>query len=120
MLWLVLAACAVGVAVLMWRSWLKISARKQAEEQRLAAFMAETMKAPRHDAAPALPAPVAAPAVPAPAGEDTLPIEKKLIEAAIKASEAGEPAIAAALYRRLLERFPHSPLADFARTRIKG
>ena len=113
MLWLLLAACAVGAAFLAWRSWQKISARKHAEEQRLAAFMAETLKTPRNDTAPAVTA------IAAPVAADTLPIEKKLIEAAIKATEAGEPGIAEDLYRRLLERFPHSALADFARTRIK-
>ena len=113
MLWLLLAACAVGAAFLAWRSWQKFSARKHAEAQRVAAFMADTLKLSRNAAAPAVAA------VAAPVAADTAPIEKKLIEAAIKAAEAGEPAIAEALYRRLLERFPHSPLADFARTRIK-
>ena len=46
------------------------------------------------------------------------PQERLLFEAASKAGEAGEPALAIQLYARLLSRFPQSAFAEPARAAV--
>jgi hypothetical protein len=45
--------------------------------------------------------------------------EKLLLDAAAKAAEAGEPALAIQLYARLISRFPQSALAEQARRAVE-
>lgn len=61
----------------------------------------------------------AAVAAPVATGDD-LPTQKLLFEAAHKAGEAGEPALAIQLYARLLARFPHSAFAAQARAAVEA
>ena len=46
------------------------------------------------------------------------PQERLLLEAAAKAGEAGEPALAIQLYARLLSRFPQTAFAEQARAAV--
>ena len=114
--WLV-ALGAIGVTgYLLWtwrQRWLD---HKRASEERLAAFMAQAKPA----LAPAQPAtaPAQSAAPPAPKDE-TLPLQKLLLEAAAKAGEAGEPVLAIQLYARLIARFPNSALAAQARNAVE-
>jgi hypothetical protein len=108
MFWLAVAF-AVAVIALIFRYVLrKISDRERASEARAAEFMVQVAGAKLPAAAPA---PTAA-AAPDPGA---LEIQKLLLEAARKAGDAGEPAIAAQLYGRLLARFPESGFASEAR-----
>ena len=103
--WLVIVGSVAGIAFLGWRALSAWKARSRSEEDRLAEFMGVARSA----AAPATP--------PLPA--NTLQLEKLLFEAATKAAEAGEPALAIELHGRLLERFPASAFAEQARSAIK-
>ena len=95
--WILVLAAAGGFAYWM-QSWRRRQGeRERAAEQRLAAFMAQ--------------ASAAAPAVD--------PAQKLLFDAAGKAGEANEPALAIQLYARLLSRFPQSPLAAQARASVE-
>jgi TolA-binding protein len=91
--WLLVIAAGAGLA-LWWRSWQRRHAeRSRAAEERAASFMAQARAA-------------------APAAD---PAQKLLFEAAGKAAEANEPALAAELYARLIARFPQGALAAQAR-----
>ena len=46
--------------------------------------------------------------------------QKLLFEAAAKAAEAGEPALAIQLYARLIARFPQSALVEQARGAVQA
>lgn len=118
MFWLAIGAFALAAVGIVWFSVQRWTRRKAAEEDRLAAFIANTTgKSRLVEAAPAVPAP----AVPAAAAPDTgLAQQKLLFEAAHKAGEAGEPALAIQLYARLLARFPASSFADQARARVEA
>ncbi len=114
MFWVLLA---VALAAGWWirqslRQW---EARKRAEEERFASFMAETAAAGKPKAAAPESAPAAAPVAPSPQAADGLAQQKMLFEAAHKAGEAGEPALAIQLYGRLLARYPATAFADQAR-----
>jgi hypothetical protein len=67
----------------------------------------------------AAPAPVATP-VPAPAPANSLETQKLLFDAARKAGDAGEPALALQLYGRLLARFPDSAFAGEVRAAVEA
>jgi hypothetical protein len=92
MLWIIVVAALAVLAWSLWRARARMAERRQAEEARAATLLAQAIKRP--GAAPANPPPEA----------------KLLLEAAVKAGEAGEPALAIQLYARLLARFPQSPL----------
>lgn len=109
-LWLVIAALLGGIGYLAWRALDKARERERTEEARFAAFIQERKPAPMPEALPAAPAAAAPPA--------SNPQEKALFEAANKAAEAGEPALALQLYQRLLERFPAGEFAPGARMAI--
>jgi cbb3-type cytochrome oxidase subunit 3 len=102
-------ACAIGV---VWYVLRKFKERERAEAARAAEFLAAT--AGRNKLVEALPAAPAAAPSPVPAGSG-LAQQKLLFEAAHKAGEAGEPALAIQLYARLLARFPESTFAGQAR-----
>ena len=110
--WLVLFGFATTIGGLLWYVVRKAKARKLAEEERFANFMADTTG--KAKSAEPLPAPMPAPAR-APAGGDGLAQQKMLFEAAHKAGEAGEPALAIQLYARLLARYPDSAFTSQAR-----
>jgi len=130
LVWLVILAFCAGTAYLAWRAANKYKERKRAAEERFANFMAQTMKAkadaPAVPAAAAKPAPVAAPAPaaaspsPAPARAPDLAPQRLLFEAAEKAAEAGEPALAIQLYARLIARYPNGALVAQARAAVEA
>ena len=116
MFWLLLFAFAVAAGWLIRRSLRQWEARKRAEEERFASFMAGTAAAAKPTAAAAEPALLpAAPAAPLPQAAGGFAQQKMLFEAAHKAGEAGEPALAIQLYGRLLARYPATAFADQAR-----
>ena len=110
-LWLLLFAIAVAFGVLVWRSLRKWEDRKRTEEERFRGFIAGvTGSTPQREEPPA-----AAP--PATAADELAP-QKLLFDAAHKAGEAGEPALAIQLYARLLARYPATAFADQARNAV--
>lgn len=121
---LLVVATVAASGWLVWQTLRKFQDRKRIEEARAAEFLAQaTGAAARKDAAapvtPAATAPVTAPApapspAAAPPGAD-IAVQKLLFEAAHKAGEAGEPALAIQLYARLLARFPATTFAEPAR-----
>ena len=116
MVWPVLLAFAVAAGWLFRQRLRQWEDRKRAEEERFAAFMAETAAAKSKTAGPAPPpTSPAAIAAPLPQAADGLAQQKMLFEAAHKAGEVGEPALAIQLYGRLLARYPATAFADQAR-----
>jgi TolA-binding protein len=109
--WIIAAGFVALCVGLVWFVRRRLAERRQAEEARMAAFVSGLVPAPAQPAAPPAPAPGT--------GND-LPVQKLLFEAAHKASEAGEPAIAIQLYARLLARYPASPFAAEARTAVEA
>ena len=110
--WIALLCIAAGFGYAFWLLARKHAERKQAAEERLAAFMAQMRPAapkldpviaplPQASAAPAAPTPPK----PGPVAPD-LGMQRMLFEAAFKAGEAGEPALAIQLYARLIARYP--------------
>ena len=122
--WIGLLCVAAGFGYAFWLVARKHAERKQAAEERLAAFVAQMRPgAPKLDTALA-PAPAAtpspdaeaAPAVPKPgATAPDLGVQKMLFEAAFKAGEAGEPALSIQLYARLIARYPDGAFVVQAR-----
>ena len=109
--WLVVCGFVLTAAGIVWYVLRKFKERQLAEEARMASFLAASAgKARLVEAFPSPP-----PAVVAPAG-DSLAQQKLLFEAAHKAGEAGEPALAIQLYARLLARYPSSAFVPQART----
>jgi hypothetical protein len=115
----IVAALAYGLIVVR-RRWAE---RERASEERFAAFMAKTVPQKEPSAAaPVLPqaarpaAPLAVPRTDAAASHQQL----LLLEAASKAAEAGEAALAIQLYARLLARYPDSALAAQARAAVEA
>ena len=114
--WLLLFAVAVALGWLSWYTRRKWIERKQAEEARIAAFLSASAAAPAPKQASALlPAPPSPTAAPATSATGDVAAQKMLFEAAHKAGEAGEPALAIQLYARLLVRYPASAFAGEAR-----
>ena len=104
--WIILLAIVAGMAYVIVRSRRRWQERQLAAQARFAQFIAQA----KPESAPLLaPSPVAIP---------TAREERLLLEAAGKASEAGEPALALQLYARLLARFPQSSLAAQARAAV--
>ncbi|HEY6966460.1 MAG TPA: hypothetical protein VI229_03240 [Burkholderiales bacterium] len=118
--WLAVIGFMLAAGGIVWYSLRKWKERQAAEEERLAAFMAASAGRPRM--VEASPAPAAIPAVmPAAAGAGNgIAQQKLLFEAAHKAGEAGEPALAIQLYARLLARFPASAFASQARAAVEA
>jgi len=104
LLWLVVIAALAGVVwtIVRWRKgWVE---RKHAAEARLASFVAQS--------APLMPT-LSAPSVIAPQ-------ERLLLEAAVKAGEAGEPVLSIQLYAKLLSRYPQTQFAAQARAAVEA
>jgi len=99
--------CVIGI---LWYVLRKFKEREQAEAARAAEFLAATAGKPRM--VEALPAAAPTPAPVVLSGGNGLAQQKLLFEAALKAGEAGEPALAIQLYARLLARYPASGFAS--------
>ena len=108
MIWLVALAAFAAIGYGIMVASRRYNERKRASEARFAEFMAQTMK-PKTDAA--------ATAVVAPAPD--LAPQRLLFEAAAKAGEAGEPALAIQLYARLIARYPNGALVAQARAAVE-
>ena len=109
-------AVLVFVAALVWLIWFirgRAEQRRRAEEARAAAFISELGAAAKPAPDPALVRAGPMPPPPAPMGD--LALQKLLFEAAHKAGEAGEAALAIQLYARLLARYPATGFAEPAR-----
>jgi hypothetical protein len=106
--WLIVAAAIalIAYAISRWRR--RWQEQRSASEERFAAFIAK-----------ARPAEAPAPQAVQPALDATLALQKLLFEAAAKAAEAGEPALAIQLYARLIARFPESALIEQARGAVQ-
>jgi hypothetical protein len=100
-LWLAAFGTIAGIGYLLRHMSQRAAERKAAAEHRAASFLAEAMKFNTAQKA-------AAPA----------PQERLLFDAAAKAGDAGEPALAIQLYARLLSRFPQTALAGQARAAV--
>lgn len=109
MFWLAVLVSAVAAAWVVARIRRSLMDRRRAEETRAANLLAGVIGG-------TAPAPVAEPA-PRPVRDtaiDELAQHKLLFDAAHKAGEAGEPALALQLYARLLARYPGSTLSAAA------
>jgi hypothetical protein len=101
--WLIFIAsiAVVGYAVVQWRK--RWAERQRMAQARITQFLAQVR-----------PPTAAAPAT----ASAAMPQERLLLEAAGKAGEAGEPALAIQLYARLIARFPQSAFAAQARAAV--
>jgi hypothetical protein len=106
LVWLLVAAAVAGVGYWIARMRRQWAERQQASAARFASFMAQMR--------PLAAAQAPAAAAPAPAAHE----ERLLLEAADKASQAGEPVLAIQLYARLLSRFPQTGFAAQARAAV--
>jgi hypothetical protein len=113
--WLVVLVFAAALAWLVWYVRRKAQQRRLAEEARAAAFLSDLGPAAKDIHAPAAAHPAPAPISPVPAPVGDLALQKLLFEAAHKAGEAGEAALAIQLYARLLARYPATSFAEPAR-----
>jgi len=111
--WVLLLAIAAGVGYWLWYGQRRWSERQRAEEERFADFMAQVVSTPKPRNA------AAASAVSDPGEPGALETQKLLFEAAHKAGEAGEPALAIQLYGRLLARYPGTAFAEQARASVE-
>ena len=102
--WLAVAGAVIAACGIVWYSLRKWKERQLAEQQRIASFIAATAGPKLVEAAE--PAVRMAPV----SGDKVLP-QKLLFEAAHKAGQAGEPALAIQLYARLLARYPETAFA---------
>jgi len=127
--WIVLFGFAALAVWAVWRGWHKVQALREAEQNRAALFLAETTgraaptptPPPFPPALPSAAAPVAPVAMsPAPSAGAGLAQQKLLFEAAHKAGEAGEPALAIQLFARLLARYPDSGFAAQVRAAVNA
>jgi hypothetical protein len=120
--WLVGLAVVAGFGYWFWRVSQRLRARQEAAEARYSNFVASANLPPAAAAALAAAAtPAAAAPAPAPARLDipALTQQKLLLDAAAKAAEANEPALAIQLYARLLARYPDTPHAATARAAVE-
>ncbi len=97
LIWILVLAIAGCLAWALWRARRRLEDRRRAEEARAATFLAQALQRPGTGPAAAAPQ------------------ERLLFDAAAKAGEAGEAALAIRLYARLVARFPESALAAQAR-----
>jgi hypothetical protein len=114
LLWLAVIGAIVGIVWYLARLRRQYVERQEAAEARMMTLMAQVR--PTTAAAPLLtPVPTAEAAPPA----AEAPQERLLFDAAHKAGEAGEPALAIQLYARLLSRFPKTIFTARVRTAVE-
>jgi hypothetical protein len=106
--WIILLAAIAALVYTVRLIWRRLEDRRRASEDRAASLLAQI--APRT----ALP-PKEAPLQP----RRVDPQERLLWEAATKAAEAGEPALAIQLYARVLARYPESAYGQQARDAVE-
>jgi hypothetical protein len=107
--WLAVFGFLLAAGGIVWYSLRKWKERQLAEEERLAAFLVATAVKPK-----------AVELAPVPDAVDGISQQKLLFEAAHKAGQAGEPALAIQLYARLLTRYPASAFADQVRAAVEA
>ena len=112
--WVVVAAFAATLGWSVWYIRRKAEERRHAEEARVAAFVSSLGTAVPPSAPKPAPAAPQTPSLPA----SDIALQKMLFDAAHKAGEAGEPALAIQLYARLLARFPATTFAEPARAAV--
>jgi hypothetical protein len=110
MFWLAVLGFVVAAALIVRYVLRSYAERERAAEARAAELLVQMAGARPATAAPA-PVAMAAPAQ----GQNALETQKLLFDAARKAGDAGEPALAIQLYGRLLARFPDSAFASEVR-----
>lgn len=102
-MWVLVLGIAAGLAYWVWYSARRYNEKKLAEEARQAAFVAQLVSAtlgkPKEDAL-------------------AVAQQKLLFEAATKAAEAGETALAIQLHARLVARYPASTMAAQAKAAV--
>jgi uncharacterized membrane protein len=103
-IWVLVLGIAAGLGYWLWNAMRRLRERRDAEEARMASFVAQAAAQAR------IPAPEAA----------ALAQQRLLFDAASKAGEAGEPALSIQLYARLITRFPASALAEQARANVEA
>ncbi len=113
--WLAVIVFAGALVWLVWFLRRKAEERQLAEAARAAAFVSELGPAAKAILEPAALRPAPALVAPAPAPVGDIALQKLLFEAAHKAGEAGEAALAIQLYARLLARYPATSFAEPAR-----
>jgi len=113
--WLVTLGFVLTIGGIAWYCLRKLRERRLAEEARAASFLAASSGRAKMVEAPATAPPAAGPAT-----GDGVPQQKLLFEAAHKAGEAGEPALAIQLYARLLARYPATTFAAQVRTAVEA
>ncbi|MDW8469283.1 MAG: hypothetical protein RML56_10230 [Burkholderiales bacterium] len=121
--WLLALAILAALAYWVWYAMRRYREKKEAEAARMSAFLAQASAlAAKKTADPpaANPGSKAAPAARSGADVPSLAQPRLLFEAAAKAGEAGEPALAIRLYARLIARYPESPLAREARAAVEA
>jgi hypothetical protein len=110
--WFIVVAAIFGIVWYLARLRRQFAERQEAAEARMMTLMTQV----RPTAAPLLaPAPTVAAALPA----AEAPQERLLFDAAHKAGEAGEPALAIQLYAKLLSRFPKTIFTARARSAVE-
>jgi hypothetical protein len=121
MFWLAILVAVVAAVWIVARVRRTIRERERESEARAANLLAGLAGAAPRPANAVAPQPPAAAPLPARAATlDDISLQKLLFEAARKAGEAGEPALAIQLYGRLLARFPATGLADPARAAVEA
>lgn len=113
--WLVVFGFVLTTAGIVWSVLRKFKERQLAEEARMASFLAATTG--KTKPVEALPSPLPAAVAPA---DDGLAQQRLLFDAAHKAGEAGESALAIQLYARLLARYPASAFIPPARSAVEA
>ena len=117
LVWLIVIGTIGGIVWYLMRLRRQFTERQEEAEARMMTMVAQvrpmTAGAPLLTPAPTLPTAEAAP----PAAE--APQERLLFDAAHKAGEAGEPALAIQLYAKLLSRFPKTIFTARARAGVE-
>ena len=102
-MWVLVVAIAAALGYWVWHAMRKYGEKQRAEEERFAGFIAQTVNS----------------SFTKPEEAAALAQQKLLFEAAAKAAEANEAALAIQLYARLLARYPESRLAEQARPAVE-
>lgn len=110
-MWVLVLGIAAGLAYWLWYAMRRYQEKQHAEEARHAEFMAQMVGAAARNAAAKTSGNAAEDAA-------ALAQQKLLFEAATRAGEAGEAALAIQLHARLVARYPASALAEQAKAAV--